>query len=195
MKNVIILHGMPSQVEYENPANKKPTESHWLPWIQERLIKKGFDAKIPALPLPYAPEYKSWCEVFEQLPLNEETVLIGHSCGAGFLVRYLSEHPTVHISLLVLVAPWIDTKHELTNGFFDFTIDTQISNRIKNGIVLFTSSDDEETLESVRKLEDNINDIEIKHYTDQGHFTEEDMGTTIFPDLLETILTHTATLQ
>jgi len=44
------------------------------------------------MPEPYSPDYAKWCSVFKQFVIDSDTQLIGHSCGAGFLLRYLSEN-------------------------------------------------------------------------------------------------------
>ncbi|MEX0652068.1 MAG: alpha/beta fold hydrolase [Candidatus Paceibacterota bacterium] len=76
------------------------------------------------MPEPYLPNYEKWIEVFEQFKVDEETDLVGHSCGAGFLLRWLSENK-INVGKLVLVAPWIDPINELgdENNFFDFERD------------------------------------------------------------------------
>ena len=55
-----------------------------------------------------------------------------------------------------------------------------------NGIRIFVSSDDEiDVLESVEKMKLGIRNLEIQTFTNRGHFTEGDMGTKEFPELLE----------
>ena len=92
MRTAIILHGMPSKEEYFDPDNESPSNQHWLPWIQRQLILNGVLAQVIELPEPYIPKYGKWASVFEQFKVYAETDLIVHSCGAGFLVRWLSEH-------------------------------------------------------------------------------------------------------
>ena len=90
MKTAIIIHGMPyKDEEYYNPKRPASSNCHWLPWIQKQLLLKDILAQTPEMPVPYEPEYIAWKEIFERFPLNEETILVGHSCGAGFIVRYL----------------------------------------------------------------------------------------------------------
>lgn len=107
MKTAIILHGMPSKKEYYNPSSKAQSNKHWFPWIQRQLILRDILAQTPELPEPYEPVYEKWCSIFDQFKIDEETILIGHSCGAGFLVRWLSEHK-VNVSKVILVAPFLD---------------------------------------------------------------------------------------
>ncbi len=183
MKNAIILHGMPSREEYLDPETTSPSNSHWIPWIQKQLLIKGYSAQTPELPDPFNPQYEAWKRVFELFPITTETVLIGHSCGAGFLVRWLSENKET-VGKVILVAPWIDTSKELENGFFDFDIDTEMGSRAESITILVSQDDHEEILSSVERLKD-IKNISIERLEGMGHFTSEDMSSNEFPALLE----------
>jgi predicted alpha/beta hydrolase family esterase len=118
---------------------------------------------------------------------TEETTLIGHSCGAGFIVRYLSEN-NIHVGKVVLVAPWIDPDKILETGMFDFTPDENLVSKTK-GVTIFNSDDDmEEVQKSVKILTEKIKNIEVREFQNMGHFCFEDMGTEEFPKLLEEVL-------
>ncbi len=125
-------------------------------------------------------------KIFEQLDINKETALIGHSCGAGFLIRWLSEN-NIAVGKLVLVALRIDRGHnekETIGNFFDFSIDPLLSQRTE-GVTIFVSNDDsEEVLKSVEILKYTLNHCVIKRFDGKGHFTEEDMCTIEFPELI-----------
>ncbi|MEI9966871.1 MAG: alpha/beta hydrolase [Candidatus Moraniibacteriota bacterium] len=182
MKTAIILHGM---------ADPAPclamSQQHWVPWLQEQLVCKSILAQAPELPNAAHPVYEDWKAVFEQFSLDEETTLIGHSCGAGFLVRFLSENK-VRVGKVILVAPWMDPKGELGNDFFDFAIDASLAART-HGITIFLSADDEEEMKvSVARIEESIPEVTRVDFTDKGHFTLEDMHSNEFPELLEVIL-------
>ena len=81
MKTAIILHGMPSKEEYYNPQISSPSNFHRLPRLQKKLLINDICAQTPEMPIPYNPEYTSWERLFEGYPLNEHTILVGHSCG------------------------------------------------------------------------------------------------------------------
>lgn len=57
------------------------------------------------MPDPWAPEYEKFKQAFEKNPVSEHTILVGHSCGCAFLVRWLGESKQ-KIDTLILVAPW-----------------------------------------------------------------------------------------
>ena len=186
MKTAIILHGMPSWEEYMNPNSDAQSNKHWSPWIQRQLIIKGVLAQAIELPKPYKPVYEDYKKVFEQFDINEETMLIGHSCSAGFLIRWLSEND-VKVGKVALVAPWIDVNKEIKSGFFDFEIDPKISEKTK-GLYLFYSSDDKDVKGSVDILKKTLKDGEFIELKEKGHFIISLMGTKEFPELRDVLL-------
>lgn len=114
--------------------------------------------------------------------------MIGHSCGGGFLVRWLSEHPEVSVNRVVLVAPWLDPENEKNNNFFDFVIDPNISRRTESLTIFHSLDDMKSVVASVKTLREQISDINYKEFTDKGHFCYEDLNTDAFPRLLKFIL-------
>lgn len=186
-RKAVILHGMPSKEEYFKSAKPSQSNSHWLPWLQQQLIVNGVLAQTPELPEPYLPVYEVWCKVFEQFIIDKDTMLVGHSCGAGFLMRWLSEN-RVEVDKVILVAPWMDTEKELQNNFFDFEIDKDLSNRTKR-IGVFVSSDDEKSvLDSVDIISKHLPQSEVTSFKGRGHFTFGDMKTEKFPELLNFLI-------
>lgn len=188
MNQVIIVHGMPSKEEYFDDSFPKPSKAHWIPWIKNALEEKGASVETPEMPEPYEPKYDLWVSGFEKLNVDENTILVGHSCGGGFLVRYFSEHPELHSKKIILVAPWIDPEpHELDTGFFDFEIDKTLTDRVE--LVVFYSTDDYEVcIKSAEIIKENLPNGIYHKFSDKGHFTEGDLGTKEFPELLEEIL-------
>lgn len=188
MQNAIIIHGMPSKEEFLDTTISSPASSHWLPWVKAQLEKRDIIVSIPEMPVPYEPEYTSWAALFEQNSITPKTILIGHSLGAGFLIRWLSEHPLVVIDKMVLVAPWIDPAGEITTGFFDFTLDTSIVNRTQGVIVMYSTDDEDVIMESVDLLRTALPGALFQKFTNKGHFTLGDFGTTAFPEILEHLI-------
>ncbi len=186
MKTAIIIHGRPEKEEYFDSTQPKPVDAHWLPWLKKELETKGFVVHVPEMPVPYQPVYEDWKKIFEQFPVDSDTVLVGHSRGGGFLLRWLSDH-NIHVGKVVLVAPSIMPNPEKVTGFSDFTIDLNLLSKTK-GITVFYSTDDEEgILKSVEKIKIELPVIEFKEFSDKGHFTTGD-GVSEFPELLGEIV-------
>lgn len=140
------------------------------------------------MPEPYSPDYEKWKEMFEQFKINEDTTLVGHSCGAGFIVKYLSDN-NIKIGKVVLVAPWINSQREDNITMFDnLKIDENLLNKT-NGITIFSSSNDNQAVKnSINILKDAIKGVEVLEFENYGHFCLGDMKTREFPELLSEIL-------
>ena len=188
MKNAILLHGTPSKEEYYSLEHPSLSNAHWFPWLQKQLILKDIPTATPDMPHAYLPDYNVWQTEFERFDITPETILVGHSCGGGFLVRWLSEHPEVQVGKVVLVAPWLDPDNEKENDFFDFVIDPDFPARTQ-GVTIFNSDDDMNAVHvSVKEIIEEAEDIELNEFQDYGHFCLGDLGGEAFPDLLEEIL-------
>lgn len=183
MKKAIILHGKPSKEGYYDPNRFSQSNEHWIPWLQHQLLLKDILAQTPEWPKPYAPDYKEWLKVFNQFQIDKDTILIGHSCGAGFLIRWLSEN-NVKVGKVILVAPSLDPVRTV-NGFFNFEINTEMASKT-DGLVIFESDNDDKSIKkSVNKLRETIKGLEYKEFHNYGHFTYGGMNSRKFPELLE----------
>lgn len=182
MKNCIIVHGS------ADDENDKEYNKHWMPWIKEKLEKAGIKVFAPNMPEPWGSDYSSWRKEFEKISdnINENSILVGHSRGTAFLVRWLGETGR-KAQKLILVAPWKIPDKEYKKSFYDFKINKAVKTQVK-GIVIFTSNDEEKDGKtSVKIYYDALGGriIELKNH---GHFTKEDMGTEEFPELLKEVL-------
>lgn len=178
MKHTILVHGAPEKEEYLDPHTPSPSNSHWFPWLQKELSLRNVVCQAFEYPKPYDPAYEAWEAVFNQHTLDEDTTLIGHSCGGGFLLRYLTEHPDVKVCKVFLIAPWLDPAHTFTQHFFDFEIPQDLAD--KNDIHIFMSHDDEETvLASIQMIKKQMPNAHYHEYENKGHFTNQ-----TFPELL-----------
>jgi predicted alpha/beta hydrolase family esterase len=184
MKNVIIIHGCSStpqeEVEYD-PAK------HWMPWLRDELILRGIAAVIPHMPESWAPDYEKWKMQLEKQDVNEQTTLIGHSCGCAFLVRWLGESKQ-RIDKLILVAPWkIGTSSEAKKKFYEYPIDETIKDRV-NRVVMFTADNEHPDGKISLEMFNNALGGTVIELKGHGHYTEDEMKTGKFPELFAEIL-------
>lgn len=186
MKRAVILHGKPSVESYYSVRDAQ-SNSHWLPWLQQQLLVQDILAQTPEMPIPYSPVYEDWKQEFERQAIDEDTVLVGHSCGAGFLLRWLSES-SQRVERLVLVAPWLDPNQKHGN-LFDFAVDVEVASKTNQGIdILYSTSDDEEIHQSLLLLRSKLPSVRYHEFIDYGHFCLSDMDTREFPELLDICL-------
>ena len=163
-------------------------DKYWIPWLKKKLTLRGIKTETPLMPKPWYPDYQSFKKKFEKYEVNDNSVLIGHSCGCAFLLRWMGDTKQ-KIKKLILVTPWKipDGEDKIKKLFYEYPIDKTIKSRVQ-GIVMFTADNEEKdgkkSLEIFHKsLEGKI--IELKG---RGHYTVGDMGTEKFPELLKEVV-------
>ncbi len=132
MKNALILHGAGNN-----------SQGNWFPWLKAELEKVGYKVWVTDLPDSERPNRESWLETInnnKEWEFNGESVLVGHSAGATFILRLLETLPEgikVHKAILVAGTVEMGTKSEyfqykedLVKGSFDWE-------KIKNSCEFF----------------------------------------------------------
>ena len=169
-------------------AETRTYDKHWIPWLKSELISRGIKTEAPLMPSPWEPDYEKFKQEFEKYEITENYILVGHSCGSAFLVRWLGENKQ-KILKLILVAPWKipDKDDEFRKAFYTYPVDETIKSRVKE-IFMFTADNEEDDGKESLKIFHQALGGEIIELRGRGHYTMSDMGTTEFPELLEVIL-------
>lgn len=188
MKNAILLHGKPGKEEYYDASTPSCSNYHWFPWLQKQLIVKDVKTDTPEVPYAFDPQYDLWVREVERFEIGPDTTLVGHSCGGGFWVRYLSEHKDLKVGKVVLVAPSLDPEKTWGAKFFDFEIDPSLIERVKELVIIHSTNDHEGIQESVKIIRAAIPGLTYREFENMGHFTVGDMPSSEFPELKELIL-------
>jgi len=190
MKNAIILHGGPSKKEYYDPDAPSMSNAHWVPWLQAQLLKADIPTATPEVPWSFDRNWKIWQNEVERYDIGPETILIGHSTGAGFFIKYLSINKNLKVGKVILVAPWLDPDREHTKNFFDdFEIDPEFPSRT-GGVTIFNSDNDQDSVQkTVKIVRGKVANIKYVEFHNYGHFIHEDMKTLKFPELLDEAVT------
>lgn len=188
MTNAILLHGLPSKEEYYDPGRPSASNAHWFSWLQNQLLIHDIKTDTPEVFKPFEMDWETWLKEVERFDIGPETILVGHSMGGGFWVKYLSEHPNVHVNKVILVAPWVNVNHEEQTDFFDFELRPDITNQAQRFTVLASDNDGEEVRNSVEYLRKQLSGAEFVDFHNYGHFCSQDLKTDAFPELLEKIL-------
>ncbi|MCL2331609.1 MAG: alpha/beta hydrolase [Proteobacteria bacterium] len=104
--NIIILHG----------TGGSP-EGNWFQWLKTQLGDRGHTVYVPRFPTPEGQSVEAWrAALGEQAPqIGKDTILIGHSCGAAFMLHIL-ESLNQPVAQSVFVSGFIQ---KLGNEFFD----------------------------------------------------------------------------
>ncbi|MBI2658331.1 serine hydrolase family protein [Candidatus Woesearchaeota archaeon] len=179
--NFIIIHGV-----YSNP------EDNWFPWLKRQLEGQGYEVTVPKMPTPLDQSLESWLRVFSQFEgkISEETVLIGHSLGAAFILDYL-EKTSKKIKAAMLVSgfhkPLGSQYDELNRTFVGKEFNWGKIRQSCSKFFVFAGDNDEYiSLEVSNELAKNLNaELNIVH--DGGHLNKK-AGYDDFPILMETIM-------
>ena len=150
MKNAILLHGSCESEDYYSDTYPSSSNSHWFPWLQKQLLIRVILTVTSQMYKSYSPKNDLWKEQFEDNKINEDTILVGHSCGGGFLIRWLSENKNIKVGIVILVAPWLDPNNRKQNNFFDFEIDSNLVFRTKKFLIFNSDNDKEDTKKKFR---------------------------------------------
>lgn len=171
MKKVIILHGTQSS-----------PKGNWFSWLRRRLWLRGMTVWLPQLPHADEPSLQEWLDFAVKecpFPLDEETIVIGHSSGAT-LALALAGSAAHKIGAIIAVSPFVPmenpyaaTELKANTRLFDVVFDWNAI-RTKTGQRIIICSDDDpyipkEVFEYI--AEDAI--AEIILLPEQGHFNLE----------------------
>ncbi len=178
--NFIIIHGV----------NADPN-ANWFPWLKNELERAGYEVTLPIFPTP-GQSLESWLGVIEkyETKINEETVLIGHSLGASFIMDYL-EKTNKKIKAVFLVAGFFKQLgspfDEINKSFVDKEFNWEkIRNSCGKFFVFGSDNDQFVPLEMTKELAQNLN-AELNIISGGGHLNKE-AGYDEFHVLFYTIL-------
>lgn len=190
-KQLVFIHGGETFDTYDHYIDWLKTTSTYDPeryaaralrWHRQfEVFLPGWAIFRPEMPNEVNAQYYEWEIYFEKvLPyLQDGVVLVGHSLGGTFLLKYLATHEFPVRSSVHLVAP--------SFGVPRTTFDVQenlsvIPTRVKSCAV-HHSIDDlvvpyQESAEGIK----HIKGAQLYTYTDRGHFLGE-----TFPELIKLI--------
>lgn len=192
-KQVVVIHGGGVFVNYkEYIAFLKKGQINikyngdWKKYLGEKLGKE-FEVIMPFMPNPSNAKYIEWKIWFEKLfPfLENKVVLTGHSLGALFLARYLSENtfPKKILATILVAAPYDDKKSIARSAGFVLKKDlSKIQNQSEKLIFYHSRDDDKVPFESFEKYKEFLPEASFKEFKNRGHFEQN-----IFPEIIREI--------
>lgn len=162
---------------------------YWVNWLEKKL-KNKYEVLKPQMPCDKNANYEEWKIWFKKyLPFlrDKNPILIGHSLGAIFLLKYLSENNlNKKIGQLHLIAPAVFDDGLGPEKLSTFKSDLKKIKNIKKRCKkfhLWHSKDDDVCLfqnsEIIKKI---VPDIDFHIFKNRGHFKQES-----FPELLAII--------
>jgi len=192
MQQVIVIHGATAFARYDDYLNylaTKPVQADrmtfkpmWKELLQENLGDE-YQVLLPAMPnktnARYA-EWKLWFDNTTQL-IADDCILIGHSMGAVFLAKYLSQNkfPQKIKATILIATPYDDESDE---DLVDFKLDgiTDLFKSQAGRVVVINGNDDPViAISDVEKYKKDLPDAEFVTISAPDHFMRVD-----FPELL-----------
>lgn len=185
MKKIIIVHGWGG-----NPSGD------WFPWLKKKLEEQSAEVITPEMPDTLHPDINGWVATLENLDIDDETTLIGHSIGCQAILRFVEQLPeNVKIKGLILVAAWLhltdeawdeDYTTEIAEPWIETPINFEKVKKHTDHIVCIQSDDDPYVPVSDAEIfKDKLN-AKIFWLKNAGHICAED-GVVEVPIVLEQI--------
>ncbi len=191
---IVVIHGGDAFEKYEEYLENLRTKDVSLENIRsigwkanlKKDLGENFDVLLPKMPNAQNARYLEWKIWFERLIpfFDNEVIFVGHSLGAIFLTKYLSEniYPKKIKATILVGAPYnTPEKHPLV----DFTLTKLLDgfNKQAGEIVFYHSKDDEIVpFENMERYKEKISNATFNIFEDRGHFNDES-----FPEIIELI--------
>lgn len=183
ISNVIIIHGA-----YGYP------EENWFGWLKRRLENEGIACHVPAFPTPEGQCLQTWFDIFNNSVgdlINDKTILIGHSLGAAFILRWL-EKTKPKVQTVILVGAFIGTVgHDqfdsINQSFFQTPFAWELIRQCSHNFISYYGTEDRYVSRS--QFDYIANQLTAKKIivANAGHFNKSS-GYEQFPHLLIQIL-------
>jgi predicted alpha/beta hydrolase family esterase len=172
------------------------SESDWIPWLKEELVKRGADVIAPDMPNTNTPKIEEWVPFLAGLigEANRDLFLVGHSIGCQAILRYLETLPEgAKIGGAVFVAGWTeltglsDEERVVAQPWESTPIDWQKVSSHAESFVAIYSDDDPHVLEANSQIFREKLNAKLVLDEGRGHFTEDD-DVTQLPSVLDELL-------
>lgn len=193
-QQIVVIHGGDAYATYEEYLQslrekeitlERLRQKDWKSNLQQDL-GEDYEVLTPRLPNAQNARYVEWKIIFDKIVplLSDNVILIGHSLGGLFLVKYVSENKTPKTikATLLVATPYSTQDYE---PIVDFSIERSLTPfEMTGGKIIFYQSRDDVVVpfENVKKYKAALPAAELRIFEDRGHFNQEH-----FPELVEEI--------
>ncbi len=194
-KQVLVIHGGDTFEKYEeylgflrgyqvDIERFKTNKTDWKPGLRQRL-GDDYEVILPVMPNKTNAQYAEWKIWMDKLAgfLNDGVVLVGHSMGASFLAKYLSESQFPKKIKAVFLVAGVFEADEDGHSLASFSLPEKLNLQTEN-IYLYHSKDDHVVpFSALSKFEQALPGSKVRVLEDRQHINQEE-----FPELVEDIL-------
>mgnify|MGYP000866173469 CR=1 FL=1 len=174
----VILHG----------TGGSPDEN-WFPWLKKELEASGVEVFVPRLPVGVEQNLENWNKAFtEQIPfeLDGDTILIGHSNGAAFMLSLLNQHRKEPLLSSVFVSGFYQNLggefEQFVKSFIDIDFDWSLIRKNAGKVLQLHGTDDPYVpMNSAEELSRLLGSEVVK--IDEGGHLNAAAGFLEFPEL------------
>lgn len=153
----------------------------WKPWLAQQLA--GYDVLTPSMPNKQNANFDEWSIYFEKLmPFFSDNVqLVGHSLGAMFLAKYLSQNPlNKKVRRIILVAGGYDDSTREDLGSFGLNSIGKLTDSSDDIHLLHSKDDLVVPFSELAKYQKELPGAAVHIFNGKSHFFDPE-----FPELLE----------
>lgn len=167
------------------PGNGGTTiEDSWYPSVKKAFQENGFEVVARTFPDNVLARASYWLPFMrDELRVDENTVLIGHSSGAVAAMRYAEEHKILGSVLVGTYWTHLNIESEIQSGYFGEPWQWQQMKKNQEWSMVFASSDDPYIPISEPRFVAEQLASDYVEYSDKGHFLSEQ-----FPELVRAVI-------
>jgi len=167
MKNYFVIHAL-----------GRTENDYWYKFIKQKVEEKGYQCFVPTMPPIENMSYSSWEKVFNKYRklINGDSVFIGHSTGAIFIVKYLMKN-NLKVNKYISVVGFNKENENSANQLWDeinksfFVENLEDFKKFANKRISFYSPTDIYNFKLLDEFATQI-DAEKEIIENAGHFTK-----------------------
>ncbi|OHA91260.1 MAG: hypothetical protein A2758_02230 [Candidatus Zambryskibacteria bacterium RIFCSPHIGHO2_01_FULL_49_18] len=194
MKQILIIGGgdtFATQEEYLNFLQNykidierwKSGVDDWKPWLRGKLAGE-YEVIIPVMPNKFNARFEEWKIWFEKfIPfLKDGVVFIGHSLGASFIAKYLSENKFPKKVRAVMLVAGVYDKDSEGYSLLSFALPEKLDLQNENTMIYHSKDDSVVPFSALENFSRALPQAKTRVFEDRGHLNMPE-----FPELLEDI--------
>jgi len=166
------------------------TQDNWFPYLEAELKREGVEVVAATFPDPELARSSYWLPFLQdEIGVDDQTVLVGHSSGALAAMRLAEMQPILGSALVGAYHTDLGMESEKQSGYLDEPWDWEKIRKNQQWTLLFAAQDDPWiSVEEPRHIHRNLG-CEYHEFINGGHFGGDYYKET-FPELAMALLSR-----